>query len=477
MTGQITAGRRGSWRSGTTRRLGALLGLFLALPVLGGCGILRSDYQRTQAVIPGTSWNADEALVSVLRDPEGAWWRDFGDETLDALIARGLAGSTEIATAASALRSAALRAQVEDLSLLPTPSAHLSSSKRFPHHGGSVSSSSSSLEISYEADLFGKLAADRDAARFTYEATLEDFLAVKLSLSRRIASAYWTLAYARDALRSEERNIEEYRDIVRLAELKHREGAISLYELNRAKTQRLTSMTAAAGYRDQILAAEDELLALLSLNSREELPVSLDDLTLEGRSVPGIMPGIPADLMSNRPDLRSAEKSLKAKLASWDRSRLAFFPSLTLTGGLGAGSDELFGFFDNPVLSLAGSLTAPFLNYRNLSLNRDISREDYEKAVADFEDRWRRALFEVKELLQTVSSDRERCQNTSEALALAEENDRRYRLQYDSGGMSYGDFLDNRRTLRTARLEHYRQLMQHLEDTAKLYQALGGAQK
>ena len=230
-------------------------------------------------------------------------------------------------------------------------------------------------------------------------------------------------------------------------------------------------------YRRQLEESTDALLLLLGADSAGELKTDPSAFTLKGRKVPRIRPGIPADILENRPDLRSAENSLKSKLAEFDASALSFFPTLTLTGTLGAGSPALLKFFDDPYLSVAGTLAAPFLNYKNLTLNRNVSKATYEKAVLDFEKTLRGALFEVKEYLVQLETGRARLENTAKALELAEENDRYYKLWYESGKMSYGDFLDNRRTLRATAVEYLNELRGELESSAMLYKALGGAMR
>ncbi len=462
-----------------TRKINMKVSAFIAacMVILSGCDIMRSEYHRTDAVSIRSSWGENAAFSSVMRDPQGAWWRDFDDPVLSSLIEKGFDTASELKVAAATLQIMALRADVADLNLLPTPSAHLNSSQKWNHNGSKSRSSSASFGISYEIDLFGRLKAERDVSRFAYEASLEDYSSVKLSLSSQIASAYWRLAYFNDALRSEEENVREYETLIKLAELRFKEGAISLYDLNRTKAQCLSSKNSVATYRTEIVSAKDTLMLLLSVDDEKDLGFDTAELTLKGKMIPEIVPGIPADILENRPDLKSAENDLKSKLADYDVSTLSFFPELTLTGTLGTGSNALFKFFEDPAFTLAGALTAPFFNYERLTLNRNVSKVTYEKAVYQFENTLRKAIFEVGELLVQLDAGRQRIKNTSEALSLAEINDRHYRLRYDSGKMSYGDFLDNRRALRAATLENLKEIRTQLEITASLYKALGGAQK
>ena len=453
------------------------LAAVVAALTLSSCSFLRTDYERTDQVVIPDNWQGDKEFQSVMRDPEGSWWKDFQDPELDSLINFGIEGSTSIKKAALDLKRYALLADLADTNLLPTPTARMSSGETWRHNNTKERSSSASLGISYEVDLFGRLKALRDVDRFAYEASREDFLAVKLTLTYEIAQLYWQIAYYNDALRFERENEQDYVKLVKLAEIRHDAGDISLYDLNKTKEQHLTSRNNIIDYENKLLQSTNALLVLLSEDELQKLPVDLAGITLDGKVSPEIMPGIPADILSNRPDLASAEYSLKSKLASYDVKRLNFFPELTLTGTAGTSSEDLLRFFDNPALSLLGSLTMPFFNFETLSLNRDVSLAEYEKAVLEFENTLRESLFEVKELLKELEGGREQLKNSNERVVLVKQNDEHYRLRYDEGDMSYGDFLDNKRTLRSSILALYKLQQTQLTNSAELYKALGGAQQ
>lgn len=443
---------------------------------LCSCSLLRSDYERTQAVVMDAQWEKNAAFVSSMRNPEGAWWLDFGDPVLTSLIERGLTKSNTIYEALLTLKKYELSSSLADLNKIPTPNASLSTGKSWNHNGSKSSSASASFGISYELDLFGKLAAERDVADMAYMAGKEDFLAVKLALSRQIAEKYWQIAYANMSLETDKKNCADYDTILKKAQLRFDLGDISAYDLNRTKENRVSAQNSVINDENSKLKAKHELMLLLSEDKEENIPGNMDSYTLEGKKVPQIEPGIPADILENRPDLKSAEYQVKSKLASYDVRRLAFLPGLTLTGSARTGSSSLFQFFDDPVLSLAGSLTAPFFNYSTLSINRDSSKADYEKSVYEFEDKIRAALFEVAEILKRSERGEEQIKLMRQRLEIAKQDDRNYDLRYDAGSISYHDYLENKQRIRTYQLAYYKQLQTNLSDAALLYEALGGTQ-
>lgn len=444
---------------------------------LCSCSMLRSDYERTDGVKIAEQWEQNSRYQSVIRDADSSWWVDFKDPVLTSLIEYGLANANDLKIALATLKRYALKAELTDTNLLPTPNASLSTGKNWDNKSGnSRESSSASIGISYEIDLFGRLRAERDIDRFAYKASEWDLKATKLTIASNIAKLYWQLAYFNDSLRFEQQDVKDYESILKRIRLRYEEGAISRYEYNRTREQYLTAKNNVIANTDSIQETVNKLLILLSADSIPD-NIDISGITLADKYLPKINPGIPADVLENRPDLQSAEFKLKSLLASYDKSRLSFFPKLTITGSESASSAELFEFFRNPVTSILGSLTLPFLNYSTLSLNRDIAKVDYEKAVLEYESKVRSALLEVSFLTAELDRSHEKIVNSKERVEMARQNDQYYDLKYNNGAMSYNDFLTNKLALRTYILSLYKEIQNQLNYEADLYNALGGAQK
>ena len=452
----------------------------LALAVAGtlsSCSFLRSDYERTTNVHIPEQFEQNVQYQSVIRDAESSWWRDFNDPLLSGLIEYALNNANQLKIALATLQRYALRADLTDLNLLPTPNASMSSGRNWDNRHDRISSNSSaSVGISYELDLFGRLKAERDVDRMAYEASVWDFKAAKLTIAVNIAKLYWQLAYFHDALAFEQQNLKDYEKILEKIKIRYDAGAISRYDYNRTVEQSLSSKNNIITFTDNIQETMNQLMILLSVDSMpKELDVS--QITLRDTSIPSINPGIPADILENRPDLQAAEYKLKSLLASYDVTRLNFFPKITLTGKESTSSDQLLEFFTNPVTAIAGSIALPFLNYSTLSLNRDIAKVDYEKAVLEYETKVRTALLEVKLLTGELDRSHEKLSNARKRVELAQQNDRSYDVKYNSGAMSYNDFLNNKLMLRSYILNLLKEVQTQLNYEAELYNALGGSQK
>ena len=147
--------------------------------------------------------------------------------------------------------------------------------------------------------------------------------------------------------------------------------------------------------------------------------------------------GVPAELLGRRPDLRAAELRLRQAL-SVDAARASFYPSLSLTGTLGGSSDALGMVLQNPVASLAGSLTLPFLQWNQRQLNLKISRTDYEERVVGFRKSLYQAMADVENALSNRSQLRQRGEQLDAALSAAREAERLVRgaLSRGLGGLA-----------------------------------------
>ena len=184
--------------------------------------------------------------------------------------------------------------------------------------------------------------------------------------------------------------------------------------------------------------------------------------------------GVPAELLGRRPDLRAAELRLRQALSNVDAARASFYPSLSLTGTLGGSSDALGMVLQNPVASLAGSLTLPFLQWNQRQLNLKISRTDYEERVVGFRKSLYQAMADVENALSNRSQLRQRGEQLDAALSAAREAERLYEVRYRAGSVALRAWLDAQERRRTAEIARDENRLDRLVNQVKVYQALGG---
>lgn len=447
-----------------------VLTLIVTGTLLAGCAT-RTPYVRPAAPLPGAFLHQSPAPQQSPRTD--TWWQSFGDPALDALVELAVARNPDLAAAAIRVRRAQLESRLAGNALTPIPSGSLSTGLSRPLSGGARPTSeiaAGSAGLAWEADLFGRLGARRDAARLEAEATAEDRDGVFLTLVGTTASLYWQIALANERIALGEQSLAYARRTQALVEARFRAGAVSTLE-RREVEQSVTAQEAAlTEVRQARVRAREALMVLL-----DGLPApAAEPQALKMVPLPVVAAGLPADLLGRRPDLRAAELRLRRVLASADATRASFYPALTLTGSLGTSSSGLLNLMANPVATLGAGLTLPFLNLRGMRFETQIARTRYEEAVILFRKSLYTALAEVETTLSA------RSELAIQGLALRRARDaavdaqRLYEVRYRAGAVALRVWLDAQERQRIAELALSANQFIRLQNQLTLYQALGG---
>lgn len=460
-----------------------VLSACIAGVILSGCTALHTDYQRPDldeyVFVNGvadsssvTSLTADAGEADAIQITDSYWVR-FEDDKLTALIEEALENNNDYYQALINVRKAMVQADIADAELIPDLSASLSSGINKPLKTGvSRKSSDSSLKVSYELDLFGRLAADSKAAAYDLESKTYDARAARLSVSASVANVYWQIVYYKDAIRLSESNLKDSEETFAIMKSRYENGSISELELLQAKTDLIEVQTTLAEQRNNFKNSISAMNMLLNKVPTAEV-VTAD--TLEGLKVPEVRAGLGSDLLSIRPDVASAEAKVKSALASKDAARLDMYPRFSLTAGLSAGSSsELVQFFENPVASILANLALPFINYYKNSLQIDLAELSRDSAEMNFVTTYYKALGEVYQSLNDIENDRVLLNNNIEKLKLTGRTEELYRQRYEVGAVSLKDYLEARKSRRVTALALAKSKQNSLNDAVVFAKALGG---
>ena len=190
--------------------------------------------------------------------------------------------------------------------------------------------------------------------------------------------------------------------------------------------------------------------------------------------LPEIASGVPADVLSRRPDIKQALYELKATFAAKDSADAAYFPTLTLTGALGGSSEQLRNLLSDPLGSIGADLTMPFLNWNTMQINQDIAQVKYESAIISY----RKALYTAFQDVDNALSARENYQYQEEKLQKqydsAAEAARIYASQYKYGAISITTLLDAQDNERSAKASLLENRYNQLVNLTTIYRSLGG---
>jgi NodT family efflux transporter outer membrane factor (OMF) lipoprotein len=460
--------------------LGALL-LSLALPAqLAGCMSV-PEYQRPDAPVP-TAWREGEpeerfvpaaAGENALTFPPVAWWEVFGDPELERLIAEAERGNHDLEAAASRVVQAEARARAAAAGLYPSLGGSTSGSSGGQAGSGLEPSYRAGLEAGYEVDFWSRDRAAADSAGATVEASRFDREVVALSLTADVASIYFQHRALSDRLESARRQLAIARSVLELVEAQAAWGAVSELRVAQQRSALASLEATLPTLGRQRGEAEHALAVLLGLPPGQiELPPG----SLGAVDVPSIDPGLPAELLTRRPDIRRAEADLVAANADLHAARAALFPSIRLTGATGFASAALSSLLDvgGSIYDLVSGLTAPIFDAGRLEAQRDLAGARQEELVHRYRAIVIGAFRDVEDALAAARYLGETEAAQSEALAQARTAYELAEVQYRAGAVDFLTVLDAQRTLFQAEDALLQTRLARLDAAVALFKALGG---
>lgn len=443
----------------------------ISATMLFGCaGMMRSDFAAPRLEIP-QSWQKTTLSGDVALDP---WWHQFHNPELNRLIDDVLSTNNDLALATLTLRRARLQAGISRTDLYPRLSSNstVQRAKTLTAGSDAATSYSTNLSVSYELDLWGRVGATVDSAQWNAMASLEDRESTAQALVATTASLYWQIGYLKQRLVLAQNSIAYAQQTLALTERQFQSGAVS--RLNVLEAQRsLASQQASQSQLQQQLTEAENAFSLLFNQPPGAVTAQIEHLP--ATPLPDISPGVPADLLVRRPDVKSALYALRSALASKDATFAQYLPTLTLTGSVGDSSDQLKTLLRDPVGTLGAGLVLPFLQWNEMELNKKIAEVDYQSAVVSYRQTLYQAFADVNNAISARRQYIFQGQQLEQQYDAAEAAEKIYESQYRAGAVSIQDWLDaqnSRRVAEESLLEnHYNQLVAQ----ATLYQSLGGS--
>lgn len=449
-----------------TRRLS----LASLLVVCTACGSMRTPYTTPAMALPA-AWPhavAPQAGQS-LSETDLPWHRTFADPELARLVAQVLGGNRDLAAAAFRLQGARLQAGLSGQDRLPQLQAGMSAGGEWSRAASRTRSVGATLSVSYEVNLWDRLAALDDKAGWEAQATDADWQALRNALVASATTAYFQNAYLSQALALAQQTATDARRTLALVQAQVDAGAASRLELSEA--QRVLHEQQAAVTRltqQQVLARQT--LALLVGDSG--FVVQAPELL---RAAPPPMEAdIPAHLLARRPDLRAAEMRLRADLADVDAVRTSFYPALALTGSAGTSSAHLHSLLRDPVGTLLASMTFPLINAQRARLSTAVARARFDESAARFQQTLLTAFFEVDGALSAREQLRQEGIELQQAWELAQATEQLQEIRYREGASPLRDWLTAQQNRRSAELAVLSNRLEQINAYITARKALGG---
>jgi len=406
-----------------------------------------------------------------------AWWQSFGSQPLERLIEEAQAGSPDLRIAIERMRQADIALQQAGVSRLPSVNGSVGASTGRTEGGSSVTtgsreSSSASLSISYEVDLWGRIAAGVRAGEASFQASQYDWKTARLALLTGVANNYFLWLNTAERLRIARENLAIAERVLAIVEARQRNGVATALEVSQQRTTVLSQRTALLPIELQQRQTATALALLLGRVPQGYVPEAGEFTQLR---VPELSPGLPSSLLTRRPDLASAEAQLAASDANVEAARKALLPSLSLSASGSLGTSALMSLADpTRSVSLGISLAQSIfdggrqrLQIRSTESQRVVLIENYGKAI-------RTALKEVDDGLGNVDRSQRQEALQREVVAQARRSLQLAELRYREGSGDLLSVLDAQRTLFTALDALATQSLSRLTAALDMYKALGG---
>jgi outer membrane protein, multidrug efflux system len=410
------------------------------------------------------------------------WWRGFRSRELTMLMEEAQTVNLDIAAATARFKQADAQARVTGAALLPSLQGNGSetysrtsgsSASGLTNGGREVVNYSASLSASYELDFWGKNRDAAQAAEETAVANRFDRDVVALTTLTSVANAYFQVLAAQDRLRTAERNIASAVRI--LNAIKERFSAGTGTDLDVAQQE-----TVVANQRALVpplrQTLQQNINALATLVSRPPESLRVTGGSMNQIVPPRVTPGLPSELLTQRPDIRRQEAQLASATANVGNARAQFFPSIQLTGQGGYQSSALVSLFQPHAafFSMVGSLTQPIFdggrilgNFELTQAKQDELLQTYRKTVVQSFADVDNALTSIRETTIKLRLQREVVAASRRAFQLSEQ-------QLRAGTADIVTVLNTQIALFQAEDALWQAQLARLLAIVSLYQALGG---
>ena len=443
----------------------------------GGCAVQSPQYQAAApGILAPDTWNAPLPHAGSTADLSH-WWHSLGDPLLVQVIEAAEAVSPTVASAGSRLAQSRAALSTAQGANQPNLSAFANAQRGVNSASPTVGTAlQSSLDASWEIDVFGANREAANAAQARLQGTGAQWHEARVSVAAETANQYFSWRACRKLLAVVQADSTSRAETARLSDLSARAGftAPALAALAQASAaEGRARITQQGSQCDSTLKA---LVALTAL-AEPELRMRLEGTSPE-RAVPGMPPvsSVPAEVLAQRPDLYAAEREVAAASADLGSAQAQRYPRLALNGSIGTlnysnslGTTDLSTWSIGPL-----SISLPILDGGRRAANVEAAQARYTEAAALYQAKARQAVREVEDALLTLASTGSQNQDADAAAKGYTASFNATQARYQAGSASLPELEDARRIALAAQSTLLQLDLQRTQAWIALYRALGG---
>ena len=438
--------------------------------LLSGCGIY-TKYEPVTSV-PDQLYGGEVVAEDTASLGNMDWRELFTDPYLQSLIELGLQTNTDYQSAQLRVEEAQATLMSAKLAFLPAfalaPQGTVSS---FDTHKA-TQAYSLPVTASWELDVFGRMRNAKKQSKALYAQSQDYRQAVRAQLIAGIANTYYTLLMLDEQLAISRQTEEAWKETVASTRALMNAGMANESAVSQMEATYYQVQGSVLDLQKQISQTENSLALLLA-----ETPRHYERGSLQQQQFPAdFSVGIPVQMLSNRPDVRSAERSLEAAFYVTNQARSAFYPSIVLSGSAGW-TNSAGSMIVNPgkfIATAIGSLTQPLFNRGTNIARLKIAKAQQEEAKLGFQQTLLNAGSEVNEALVKYQTAKEKAAYYDKQIMSLNKAFESTSLLMQHGNTTYLEVLTAQQTLLSAQLNQVANRFAEIQGVINLYQALGG---
>ncbi|WP_319202393.1 efflux transporter outer membrane subunit [uncultured Ilyobacter sp.] len=451
-----------------------------AVLVFTGCTAVGPDYVSPKVKVP-EKWNGEKKVnFNNENRLSEQWWKLFDDPMLDELIKEASGSNLDLKEALARVDEYRSRLGVVTGNRVPSLSVEgdllrQKTSENAGYTGATNTYKGLGLEAGWEIDLFGRVRRSIEAAKANYEVAQEDKNDVIISINSRIALNYIKIRTYQARLEASNSNIELQREVLRITEARFKYGLATALEVAQAEQALASSEATVPPLRIQLSEAINTMAVLLGRN-----PGELNQLMSEKKAIP-VPPadaaiGVPADILRQRPDIRSAERQLAVETARVGIAKADLYPQFSLSGSFGyqsVSSGNLFSSGGN-YFSIGPSLRWNIFSGGSILNQIDVQDAIVRQKAIQYESTVLNALNEAENTMTAYTEDSMRLKHLEKTVKASKKTVELSLNLYKQGLVDFENVLNSQLSQFTSEDRLAQARGDSAENFVRLYAALGG---
>lgn len=454
--------------------------LFLTIFSLLGCSV-GPDYIPPEVTLPEHYSQSETKEIDL--SSLSQYWQQFDDQTLNILVEKGLEKNLNLQQAYERVEQSLARLGLSKSEFLPDIdfSAGVERRRRSSAVASAIRTNTNDFIsvggfLNWELDLLGRLRRLKESAAASLEASIEEQRATRILLISQIASSYIDFRSTKALIELSKENVRTQKESLELASQLHKAGIVPEVDVFQAESNLGETEATVPSFRISHQRAKNRLAVLLG-----DLPQIIIDLLPESAEIPEIaklnVDSLPLDVLTQRPDVRMAERNLASRHALIGAAKAEYFPIISLPGRI---SFEALNNFDKAfradslAYTLGPAVDLNLYDFGRVSNQVDLAESESREAELNYKEAVLIAVEEVENALVKISEEKIRTKSLQDSVKASKKSVELTKSLYKSGLTDFQNVLDIERRLFSQEINLAQSQSELAKGYVELYRALGG---